>query len=195
MTQRHRRRACAPERTSTEALLALSRMALDSAAQGICVYDADHRVVLFNRRYIELFNLSTGVIRPGLTYREVMQHSAARGNFEPERVDALCRERFALVAAGNPFSVRQEMTGGLILTLDVRPLPGGGWVSVCDDITPRARLETELQLQTERIERAVAHMSHGLTMFGADERLVVCNEQYLRVFGLDPAVVKPGITH
>ena len=52
----------------------------DSAAQGICVYDADSRVVLFNRAYLELFDLSADVIRPGLSYREVMEHSAARGS-------------------------------------------------------------------------------------------------------------------
>jgi diguanylate cyclase (GGDEF)-like protein len=180
---------------ATEALLALSRMALDTAAQGICVYEADNRVVLFNRAYLELFNMSADVICPGLTYREVIQHSSACGNFGPERVEPICRERLARVAAGEPFSVRQEMPSGIIMTIDVQPLPDGGWITICDDITRRAKLESALQLQTERIERAVAHMSHGLTMFGADERLVVCNEQYLRVYGLDPDVVKPGITH
>src|SRR5215469_14535066 len=195
MATRRNRRTRDRKTRAMEQLLALSRTALDSAAQGICVYDADSRVVLFNRRFIELFNLSADFIRPGLTYREVMQHSASRGNFSPERVEPICRQRLALVAEGKPFSVRQQMPGGIITNLEIRPLPEGGWVSVCDDITPRARLETELQLQTERIERAVAHMSHGLAMFGADERLVVCNEQYLRVFGLDPDVVKPGITH
>ncbi len=195
MTQRHRRNARVPERAASDALLTLSHIALDSAAQGICVYDADNRVVLFNRAYLELFNLSAEVIRPGLTYREVMAHSAAQGNFASERVEPICRERLALLAAGKRFSVHQEMPGGSIMTLDIRPLPDGGWITVADDITRRARLESALQLQTERIERAVAHMSHGLTMFGADERLIVCNEQYLRVYGLDPNVVKPGITY
>ena len=194
MKKRPRRKVRAPEKTSTEALLALSRVALDSAAQGVCVYDADNRVVLFNRRFLELFNLSADVIRPGLTYHQMTEHSAARGNFPPERVEAICRERFALVAAGKPFSVRQEMPNGIIMTLDIRPLPDGGWITVCEDITRRAKLETALQVQTDRIERAVAHMSHGLTLFDADERLILCNEQYLRIYRLDPAVIKPGIS-
>jgi PAS domain-containing protein len=105
-----------------------------------------------------------------------MEHSAARGNFPPERVEPICRERFALVAAGKPFSARQEMPSGIIMTLDIRPLPDGSW------ITRRAKLETALQIQTDRIERAVAHMSHGLTLFDADERLILCNEQYLRIY-------------
>jgi len=195
MTKRHRRRADAPDKTGAEELLGLSRIALDCAAQAVCVYDAENRVVLFNRRFIELFNLSPGVIRPGLTYREVMEHSAECGNFAPELVDRIVRKRLALVAFGKPFSVRQEMPNGIIIMLDVRLLPDGTWITVCDDITRRARLETALQLQTERIERAVSHMSHGLSMFGPDERLIVCNAQYLRVYDLDPNIVKPGITH
>jgi diguanylate cyclase (GGDEF)-like protein len=198
MKKRQRRKARTLKKasavTSTEALLALSRIALDSAAQGVCIYDADNRVVLFNRRFVELFNLSADVVRAGLTYRELMEHSAACGNFPPERVESICRERFALVAAGKPFSAQQEMPNGIIMTLDIRPLADGSWITVCDDITRRAKLETALQVQTDRIERAVAHMSHGLTLFGADERLILCNEQYLRIYRLDPDVIKPGIT-
>src|SRR5579871_4025327 len=195
MTTRRTSKARAHKSAATDALLALSRIALDSTAQGVCVYDADDRVVLFNRRYVEMFNMSGDVIRLGLTYREVLEHSASRGNFAPDKIDGMLRERFALIAAGVPFSTHQQMPSGLIMTLEIRPLPDGGWVTVCDDITGRTQLESALALQTRRIELAVAHMSHGLSMYGPDERLIVCNQQYLSVYGLDPAVVKPGITH
>ena len=176
-------------------LLAVSRAALDNVAQGVCVYDADNRVVLFNRRYLDLFNMSADVIQPGISYRQVLEHSATRGNLVPEMVEQWCHGRLALLAAGKPFSAEQELPNGLIMTIDVRPLPDGGWLTVCDDITRRAKLENALRIQTERVEHAVTHMSHGLTMFGADERLIVCNKQYLEIYGLDPNVVKPGITH
>jgi diguanylate cyclase (GGDEF)-like protein len=183
------------KKRTTDALLAVSRIALEATAQGVCVYDADNRVVLFNRQYVDLFNLSANVIRPGISYREVLKHSAECGNLSPERVEPMVRERLARLKAGAPISIRQDMPSGSVMMLDLRPLPHGWWVTVCDDITGRARLESALQLQTERIERAVRHMSQGLTMFGADERLIVCNEQYLQVYGLDPKVIKPGITH
>ena len=66
MKKSQRRTARTLKKASTEALLALSRVALDSAAQGVCIYDADNRVVLFNSRFIELFNLSVDVVRSGL---------------------------------------------------------------------------------------------------------------------------------
>jgi PAS domain-containing protein len=172
MATRRNRRTRARKARTMEALLALSRTALEATAQGVCVYDADNRVALFNRRYLDLFNLSTDVIRPGVTYRDVLEHSASRGNFAPERVEPMIRERLARLKAGAPISVRQDMPNGTIMMLELRPLPDGGWITVCDDITRRTGLETALQIQTERIEHAVHHMSQGLTMFSADERLI-----------------------
>jgi diguanylate cyclase (GGDEF)-like protein len=195
MATRRNRRTRARTTRAAEQLLALSRIALDSAAQGVCIYNADNRIVLFNQRYLDLFNMSADVIRPGLSYREVLGHSVQIGNIAEDNVDQLVADRLALIAAGKPFSTQQLLPSGLVITLDLRPLPEGGWITVCDDITPRTRLETELQLQTRRIEHAVRHMPQGLTMFSADERLIVCNQQYLSVYGLDPEVIKPGITH
>ncbi len=186
-TRPHRRQA-------TGDLLALSQAALDGVAEGVCVYDVDNCVVLFNRRYLELFDMSPEVVRPGISYRQVLEHSAARGNFSPEKLERLWPKRLALLNSRKPFSMEQELPSGVVMTLDVRPLSSGGWITVCDDITRRAKLETALRVQTERIEHAVAHMSHGLAMFDADERLIVCNRQYLEAFGFDPKVARPGIS-
>ena len=179
----------------TAALLALSQTALDGVSEGVCVYDADNRIVLFNRRYVELFNMSADVIKPGISYAEVLTHSASLGNFPPETLDPLICQRHALLAARKPFRMEQILPSGVVVTLDIRPLSDGGWITVCDDVTHRARLEKALRVQTERIEHAFAHMSHGLTMFDANERLIFCNRQFLDSFGFDPDLVKPGVTH
>ena len=52
------------------------------------------------------------------------------------------------------------------------------------------RMRTKIQHLTD----AVNHMSQGLCMFNASGRLVVCNQQYLRLYNLSPDVVKPGCT-
>src|ERR1700758_525483 len=80
-----------------DALLALHRAALDAMAHGLCVFDANCRIALYNRRYLEIFDLSPEVIRPGLSYREMLAHSAARGNLTPEAVEPFWRERRKLL--------------------------------------------------------------------------------------------------
>lgn len=37
------------------------------------------------------------------------------------------------------------------------------------------------------------NMTQGVVMFDANERLVVCNERYVEMYGLSPDVVKPGL--
>jgi diguanylate cyclase (GGDEF)-like protein len=48
--------------------------------------------------------------------------------------------------------------------------------------------------QNLRFDTALNNMSHGLIMFDAFERLVVCNDRYLKMYGLSRTVVKPGCT-
>lgn len=184
-----------PRAQGPEALVALSQLALDRMDQGVCVYDSNNRIVLLNRRYIELFDMSPDIVRLGTSYREVLAHSSARGNISQSEVDALYAARLALIAAGKPFRTEQTLANGLITALELKPFPGGGWMTICDDVTRRARLETELQLQTERSHHALANMSHGLIMYDAASRIVVCNERFLQLYGLDPDIVKPGTEH
>src|SRR5205807_7071882 len=112
------------------ALLALHRAALDAMEHGLCVFDAEWRIALFNRRYLEIFNLSPDVIRPGLSYRDVLAHSCARGNLAPDAVEAFWRERRKLLQSGEPFTCCRELPSGLIVSMRYEPLPEGGWVSV-----------------------------------------------------------------
>src|SRR5690242_10000365 len=51
-----------------------------------------------------------------------------------------------------------------------------------------------LRWQSRRMRIALDNMSQGLCMFDGDERLVVCNQRYLEMYGMSPEVVRPGIT-
>ena len=87
-------------------------------------------------------------------------------------------------------------------------MPGGGWIATHDDVTEReelhARLEKqhELALQQEeqlrtrnlQFDLAVNNMSQGLCFFDGAQRLMVCNDRYLEMYGLDPEQIRPGIT-
>jgi diguanylate cyclase (GGDEF)-like protein len=49
-----------------------------------------------------------------------------------------------------------------------------------------------LTLEKLRLDRAVNNMTQGLLLFDASERLVVCNQRYIEMYGLSPDVIKPG---
>jgi diguanylate cyclase (GGDEF)-like protein len=48
--------------------------------------------------------------------------------------------------------------------------------------------------QNMRFETALNNMSQGLCLFDGEERLIVCNERYIEMHGLDPDRVRPGIS-
>ena len=62
-------------------------------------------------------------------------------------------------------------------------------LSLAGALADRRIQERDLQLVT-----AVNNMSHGIVMFDANERLVVCNGRYIDMYGLSRDVVKPGVT-
>jgi diguanylate cyclase (GGDEF)-like protein len=51
-----------------------------------------------------------------------------------------------------------------------------------------------IAMQNRLFNVALNNMSHGLCVFGADERLIVRNDRYLEIFGMVPGSVEPGCT-
>ena len=141
-----------------------------------------------------MYDLSPDVIKVGVSMREVIDHVAARGYFRNATPEKVWQYRLQKMAARKPFQQYMTLRNGHEYVLHYHPMEDGGWVTLCEDVTERHRMERELRLQYERFDRAVNHMSHGLAMFGPDERLIVCNAQYLKMYRLDPALARPGIS-
>ena len=49
-----------------------------------------------------------------------------------------------------------------------------------------------LALQKEQLDTALNNMSQGLIMFDSADRIVVCNDLYIEMYGLSREIVKPG---
>ena len=51
-----------------------------------------------------------------------------------------------------------------------------------------------LTREKQRLDTAVNNMTQGLLLFDSSQRLVVCNQRYLEMYGLSADVIKPGCT-
>ncbi len=49
-----------------------------------------------------------------------------------------------------------------------------------------------LALEKQRLDTALNNMSQGLIMFDSTDRVVVCNDLYIKMYGLSREIVKPG---
>jgi diguanylate cyclase (GGDEF)-like protein len=54
--------------------------------------------------------------------------------------------------------------------------------------------QRRLALEKRRLDTAVNNMTQGLLLFDSAQRLVISNQRYIDMFGVSPAVVKPGLT-
>src|SRR5947207_7704654 len=61
--------------------------ALNNMLQGLCMFDAEEKIVLFNQRYVDTINLPAGDL-PGLSLHDLMRRRKASGSFtgDPERL-------------------------------------------------------------------------------------------------------------
>ena len=90
------------------------------------------------------------------------------------------RDQRTLLIGGGAFSV---LAITIVFLLIVRQLSRGHRWS-----------KQRLALEKQRLDTAVNNMSQGLLLFDASERIVVCNQRYIQMYGLSPDVVKPGCT-
>jgi diguanylate cyclase (GGDEF)-like protein len=57
-----------------------------------------------------------------------------------------------------------------------------------------AASQRRLTLEKQRLDKAINNMTQGLLLFDSSERLVVCNNRYIEMYGLSPRIIRPGAT-
>ncbi|AWM01481.1 bifunctional diguanylate cyclase/phosphodiesterase [Bradyrhizobium amphicarpaeae] len=88
----------------------------------------------------------------------------------------------------------REQIGMLISVAGASALAiAGVLIAVVRKLLEQHRASRErLTLEKQRLDRAVNNMTQGLLLFDAGQRLVVCNQRYIEMYGLSAEVVKPG---
>ncbi|HEX9213764.1 MAG TPA: EAL domain-containing protein [Bradyrhizobium sp.] len=120
--------------------------AMNTMTQGLLMFDQDERLIVCNRRYIEMYRLSTNLVKPDAYFRDVIQHRRDTGSFEGD-VDTYCDS--ILSSVGRTQSAIVETADGRLIEIKNQPGAAGGWLATHDDVTERIRAD-------ERI----AHMAH-----------------------------------
>jgi diguanylate cyclase (GGDEF)-like protein len=116
---------------------------LNNMSQGVLMFDSEARLVFCNKRYIEMYGLSTEVAVPGCTLRNLLEHRAAVGAFAGNPEDYIV-ELLEDVAAGKTSSGIVKSVDGRVFSIVRNPIVGGGWIATHEDITDRQRAEERI---------------------------------------------------
>lgn len=151
--------------------------ALAHMSQGLCLYDGEGRLQVVNRRFCEIFDIAPELVRPGMTFEDVLHLSVAAGNHGSQTVPDLlaeCEEFLARRRSGNHL---QQLSDGRIVSIAHRSTSDGGWLISCEDVTEQQRAQSQIafmarhdaltrlpnrSLFAERIEQAVVKAGQGM---------------------------------
>jgi diguanylate cyclase (GGDEF)-like protein len=127
--------------------------ALGNMSQGLSMYDSDHRLVVWNNRFVQLYGFPHEFVKRGRPFKDLLQYLVATGIIKepPDRYMARRAER---LASQKIFSAQFVLDDGRTIAVTNHEMANGGWVSTHEDITDRKNSEI-------RIER-LAHFD-GLT--------------------------------
>jgi diguanylate cyclase (GGDEF)-like protein len=182
----------------------LLKSAINNLSLGLLIFDSKYEVVYCNDRYMEIYGLSSGQVRPGTPVTTLIQHRLKLGFKVLSKPEEHIRERIAKAIV--PGTTIYELSDGRIISYTVYPMPEGGGMVTHEDITARvevsARLsaqydlgrqqEENLRIRNLQFDTAINNMSQGLCFFDAAHRLIVCNDRYVDMYDLSRERVGPG---
>jgi diguanylate cyclase (GGDEF)-like protein len=130
-------------------------VAMSNMSQGLLLMDGHRRLIMANRRYMEMFGVSENELYRGMELRDLLWVAYSAGNFEGQDFEDVYKERVSLeLDYGTELTVTDILRGGEIISVRVRRTPFGGYVTTFTDVTTQVR-------NAERIEYLALH--DGLT--------------------------------
>jgi diguanylate cyclase (GGDEF)-like protein len=116
--------------------------ALENMSQGICLYDAQNRLEIFNQRFLEIFGLSPERIKPGISYKEVLAISVGISNHVG--VEQILAEQAEFLREKPPKPHLYDLNNGRVVACLYCPTSDGRWVATYEDVTERRRAEAKI---------------------------------------------------
>jgi len=149
--------------------------AINNMSQGLCFFDAAHRLIVCNERYVDMYDLPRDRIGPGTPLTEIVDLRFEVGSFPAMSREEYLHWRTKVAISAEPTDSIVELRNGHTFKIRHRPMPDGGWVATHEDITEQRRSEVKIEymahhdsltdlanrvLLNERLERALGSRIH-----------------------------------
>ncbi|BEV45323.1 EAL domain-containing protein [Afipia carboxidovorans] len=118
--------------------------ALNNMPHGLCMFDANRRLLVTNHRFIEMLGLGSN-LNGNLCIRELLQHITASNQLRHLSPDEFASQFEERIASRQRQTLALEVDANKTFELTFQPMENGGHVVLSEDITER-------QQTAERIE-------------------------------------------
>jgi diguanylate cyclase (GGDEF)-like protein len=118
--------------------------ALGNMSQGLSMYDGDHRLVVWNNRFVQLYKFPPEFVKRGLPFKELLDYLVATGAIK-EQPDRYIARRTEQLESTKIFSAQFVLDDGRTIAVINHAMANGGWVSTHEDITDRKNSEIRIE--------------------------------------------------
>lgn len=143
---------------------------LENIDHGVSVIDRDMRMVAWNRKYLEMYDYPTGLIRVGVPVETLVRYNAERGECGPGSPDEHVRRRLEHLKQGTSHRFIRVRGNASVIEMRGNPLPGGGFVTTFNDITEFVHAQEALEEAKNTLEVRVAERTEAARQINAELR-------------------------
>ncbi|WP_448205800.1 PAS-domain containing protein [Azospirillum sp. sgz302134] len=163
---------------------ALLRAAIEAMPSGILMLDAEERIVLYNRRFCELWNVTPAEVDANPTLEGFLIYALERGDFPEAEGERFIRDRLERLRSGLPYAYERRNMQGRDLEIRGQQRRDGGWVITLTDITDRTRALEALRDSEARFRDLVEGSVQGIVVM-RDFKPLFINHAYAGMAGYD----------
>jgi len=166
--------------------------ALESISEGFSLYDADDKLVIYNRRYRDMHGTgSIDVVKEGVSFETILRNAAASGEIRDAEgdVEAWVAERLARHRDPKGAHV-QRRSDGRWIQLNERKTDDGGTVATYTDITDVKQAEQAIQESEQRLRVIAEAAPMAVAIVTFDDGIIrYANQRFSEMFELESSSV------
>ncbi len=119
--------------------------ALENMSHGLCIFDADNRLLVANSRFQEIYDLPKELVRPGVAMARLLdaikEHEKGRGCTTQEGLGCMALGK----TPGDSLRSEWALENGAIVEVVATRVKDGGLVAVHEDVTEKRKAQAHIE--------------------------------------------------
>ena len=175
---------------------------MDQLTIGMAFYDHNHKLVRANQAYRDLYQYPSELTEPGNELEAVIRYDVAHAMYgDVDDVDTFVKSRLYAISSlhhGAKPEVRDQLLpDDRIIEIQMLGLSTGGVWGIYTDVTEKRRAQQQQEERIEELENQMGletleHVDVGISIIGADLKVVHNNSVVSEMYGFPESMTQPG---